>query len=246
MERDGVTPSDRRPSLREAACEIALMLCLVTAYFLTRGLARGSRSTALDHAQALLGVERAVRLDLEQGLQHVVLPHGWLVDLANALYVLGHLPVLAIVAVWLFWAHPRQYRFYRTAFLISAALALAMYIVVPLAPPRFLPGFVDTERLTGFDVDGSAVGAFYNPYAAMPSLHVGWSLLAAIAVIGCTHNRWVAAAAGVLPVLMTLASIATGNHFVLDAPAGIAVVLCALFIAARRYRLDPLNRNNPR
>ena len=59
---------------------------------------------------------------------------------------------------------------------LAATIGLAIYVWLPMAPPRFLPGFTDTMQLYGFNVDGSAAGPFYNPYAAMPSLHTGWAI----------------------------------------------------------------------
>jgi membrane-associated phospholipid phosphatase len=81
-------------------------------------------------------------------------------------------------------------------------------------------------------VDGSAAGPLYNPYAAMPSLHVGWSLLAGIALIACARSWWLKASGGALPILMTFAVIMTGNHYLLDVIAGAAVVLVSLTLSA--------------
>ena len=105
-------------------------------------------------------------------------------------------------------------------------------MLFPVAPPRFMPGFVDTMALYGFNVDGSAAGPLYNPYAAMPSLHVGWSLLAGIAMIAAARSWWLKAAGMALPVLMTCAVIITGNHYLLDVIAGAAVVLVSLTFSA--------------
>lgn len=90
----------------------------------------------------------------------------------------------------------------------------------PRRPPRLLPGASDTLRVAGVAVDGSALGFLYNPYAAMPSLHVGWALLAGSALVG-SGRAWRLRAAGVaLPLLMALTVLLTGNHYVLDILAG--------------------------
>jgi membrane-associated phospholipid phosphatase len=140
--------------------------------------------------------------------------------------------VLIAVAVWLFWTRPLAYRWFRNAFLISALLGLSIYVVLPMAPPRYLPGFTDTLKTAGFDVDGSSVGLFYNPYAAMPSLHVGWALLAGLVVISSARVRWLRVAGAALPVLMALCVLMTGNHFLLDVLAGAAIAVVSLIVSA--------------
>src|SRR5262249_54049565 len=152
---------------------------LVTlAYFLTRGLIRGHASDALLHARDLLAVEQVLHLDPEISLQHLALALPWLTAAANLIYLGAHLPVLICVAIWLYRNYRSAYREFRNAFALSAVLGLSVYVILPVAPPRFLPGFVDTLETAGIGLDGSAVGLLYNPYAAMPSLHVGWALLA--------------------------------------------------------------------
>lgn len=221
-----------RPSALHALRELALVLGVSLAYFLTRGLVRGRETDAFAHARQLLRLETALHLTPERALQQFGLDHSWAMHLANNFYLYAHLPVLIAVAVWLYGWHPWAYPWFRNAFLLSALFGLAIYVLLPMAPPRFMPGFVDTMALYGFDVDGSAAGLLYNPYAAMPSLHVGWSLLAGIAMIAAARNRWLKTLGAALPVGMTLAVIVTGNHYLLDAVAGAAVVLVALTLSA--------------
>ena len=208
------------------------MVSIVTfAYFLTRGLIRGREDDAMAHAGQLLNIERALHLDPEHWLQHLALGHEWLMQFANNFYLYGHLPVLVGGAIWLYIKRPWAYPWFRNTFLLSALIGLSIYVVLPVAPPRFLPGFTDTMALYGFNVDGSAAGPLYNPYAAMPSLHVGWSLLAGIAFIACGRAWWLRAAGVAMPVLMTLSVLMTVNHYLLDAVAGTAVVLVSLTLS---------------
>jgi membrane-associated phospholipid phosphatase len=221
-----------RPTFGLMLIEFALILFVTLAYFLTRGLIRGRESDAVEHANKLLTIERALHLDPEQAIQHFTLHHEWLVQFANNFYLYAHLPVLIAVAIWLYWWRPWAYPWFRNAFLISALFGLSIYVILPVAPPRFMPGFVDTMALYGFNVDGSAAGPLYNPYAAMPSLHVGWSLLAGIALIACARSWWLKAAGIALPTLMTFAVIMTGNHYLLDIVAGAVVILVSLSLSA--------------
>jgi hypothetical protein len=229
-----ITPKPERiarPPLRATLLELAMVSIVTFAYFLTRGLIRGREDDAMRHAMQLLNLERTLHLDPEHWLQRLALNHQWLMQFANNFYLYAHLPVLVGTAVWLYIKRPWAYPWFRNAFLLSALIGLSVYVLLPLAPPRFLPGFTDTMALYGFNVDGSAAGPLYNPYAAMPSLHVGWSLLAGIALFGCGRAWWLRASGVALPVLMTLFVMMTGNHYLLDAVAGCTVVLIALTLS---------------
>lgn len=223
--------------------EIAGVIALTLVYFLTRGLVRGRESDAFHHAYLLLRVEDILRLNGERALQQVALDNGWLLALVNNYYFYGHLPVLIAVGLWLYWFRPLAYPWFRNAFVLSALFGLSIYIWLPMAPPRFLPGFVDTMKVYGFNVDGSGAGPFYNPYAAMPSLHTGWSVLAGVAVFTCTTRWWGKVLGAALPALMVLSVIMTGNHFTLDAIVGAALTALALNLSAR-WTKEPTHATN--
>jgi membrane-associated phospholipid phosphatase len=228
--------------------EVVLALLVTCAYFLTRGLVRGRAVVALAHAHDILNIEQTLHLDPEVALQHLALLHPLLLQAANLFYLVGHLPVLIAVAIWLYRAHHRAYRIFRNAFGLTALAGLAIYVALPVAPPRFLPGFVDTLKADGMGLDGSSIGLLYNPYAAMPSLHVGWALLAGLALVLCARPLWLRLAGAALPLLMTLTVLVTGNHFVLDVVAGMGIALLSLTCSwwltttGRRAR----NRHDPR
>jgi membrane-associated phospholipid phosphatase len=229
--RSNGAPAGTRTGVGRGLRELATVLGVTLAYFFSRGLARGGVADATAHAHTILNLEAALHLAPEPALQLLALRHEWLLTFVNNFYLYAHLPVLIGVALWLYWLHPRAYIWLRNAFVVSALLGLAIYIWLPVAPPRFMPGFTDTMVLYGFDVDGSAAGAFYNPYAAMPSLHVGWSLLAGIAILVCARAWWGKALGFALPVLMTLTVMMTGNHYLLDVVAGVAVATISLACA---------------
>lgn len=224
-----------RSAARHTARELALALVVIAGYFLTRGLIHGRADTAELHAQDLIALEQTLHVGIEASIQAVALRHSWLLDAANLFYVAAHLPVLVAVAAWLYLKHPTAYRRYRDAFLISALLGLGVYVALPVAPPRFMPGFVDTLKASGLDLDGSSVGLLYNPYAAMPSLHVGWALLAGYAVLRTARAWWLRSAGAALPPLMIATVLITGNHWVLDVAAGMLIAALAL-VCSWRWR----------
>jgi PAP2 superfamily len=227
-----------RPSglaLRFAAVELLLWTTLYGLYLLVRGLSIASEDEAVANARKIVDAEREAGLYVEASVQAALAP---LHTVASAYYVLGFAPLLAGLLVWLAVRHRDTYRELRLLLLVSIAIAVAIHVALPVAPPRLIPelGLVDTVRL---DRDGSSfAGVPYNPYAAMPSMHVGWSLLAgafALRAAGARPLRWLLFAH---PVLMIVAVTVTGNHFLLDSVAGVAVAVAAV-VALALWRLEP-------
>ena len=212
--------------------EILFLVPAYAAYQLVRSAVGGQAGTAFDNATRLIHIEKQLGIFHEASLQAYVLPRDWLVDAANYVYIYGHLPVIIFVAFWLFFRHRHNYALFRNAFLISGLIALVGFTTVPLAPPRYMPefGFVDTI------IHAKSYYVFQNPkivnqYAAMPSLHFGWDLLVAVAILTCTSKRWLRYAAVVMPLFTLSGIVLTGNHYFLDAVAGALVAMTGLGIA---------------
>jgi hypothetical protein len=118
----------------------------------------------------------------------------------------------------------------RRACLLAHVGAQPVFLLCPTAPPRVLDGFVDTlSEVSGFDIEHPLLVRFYNPVAAMPSLHVAFAVVTAAAIAERTESRAAKAGAYSYPALVGLVVAGTGNHYVLDAVAG-----AALGAAARR------------
>lgn len=218
----------RRRLLRE----VGLILLVVVAYLLTRTIDVDRPEDAFEHARAILAFENWASLNPEVALQSLALHYPWLMSMVNVIYLWAHIPVLVAVAIWLYRQHPQGYAWFRTAFLCSAALGLTIYVMVPVAPPRFMPGFVDTLKLTGMSIDSSAAGSIYNPYGAMPSLHVAWESLAGVALLRYARSWPLKLAGAALPIAMTLIVLMTGNHYLLDTIAGMLIAAIALLFSS--------------
>ena len=164
------------------------------------------------------------------------------VRLADDYYRWIHLPLTILVLAGLFRFRPAHYLWVRTAMAYATAAALVIHIAYPVAPPRMLPrlGFVDTGLRFGQSAYGpQGHDHLANEFAAMPSLHVGWAVLLAVAVIVTLRTpwRWLAV---VHPVVTTLVVVVTANHFWLDGLAGTALALAGLAAAPRPGRTRPL------
>ena len=218
--------------------EVGIIVPVYALYQLVRGTVDGRTSEAFQRATTLVNIEQALGIFWEAELQSLILTWGFGVRMVNVIYVWGHLPFIIVVAIWLFAFHRHRYSLFRNAFLFSGAIALLGFWLIPTAPPRFLQywGFVDTAVSSG-SYYFFQPPAFVNQYAAMPSLHFGWSLLAAAALFTNIRGRYRYAAL-FLPVISLAGVVLTGNHFFLDAAAGAAVALFALWLAtALRARL---------
>lgn len=221
-----------RTEITDTATQILLMVGAALLYFAVRGVTEGSEATAVGHAEQLLAVERWLRLDVEAAMQAWILEHRLLVTVANWVYIWGHWPVIAGTLLWL-WRHDRgAYLTLTRAMFVSGGIGLIIFATYPVAPPRLMPdgAWVDTvtELSTSYRV--LQPPSLVNKYAALPSLHVGWNLLVGIVVFGAAARRPLRAAAACLPVLMVLAVVLTGNHYILDAVLGAALALLGLAV----------------
>jgi hypothetical protein len=228
-------------SLRRALREIVVVVVLFLSYKLGRVLVEGHVGTAMTNGQNVWDFERLVHLPSESALQASLLGHIWWVRAANCFYAYVHFPATAATLIWLYLKRPAVYLWFRRTLASLTALALVIHALFPLAPPRMLAaaGLVDTGHVYGPSVYGSPTSdTLSNQYAAMPSLHVGWALTVAIALIAATRSRWrwlwLAH-----PVLTLLVVVVTGNHYWVDAAA--AVGLLALVLAV----VTPLSRPAP-
>jgi hypothetical protein len=225
---------------RFVAFELAVWASLYGLYLAVRGLTIGSPGEAFAHAWHVVNAERALGVFHEPAVQRLLAPaEGFL----SAYYMLGFFPVVAGVTVWLALRDRAAYRGLRNALLLSIAFATVVFVLFPTAPPRLVGGLAieDTVGLSSHDT-GSFLGVRFNPYAAVPSMHVGWTLLVAVYAFRATRRRALRAALALHPALMALAVTATGNHFFVDsaAGAGVAVLTLALLRTKRRNRrCDP-------
>jgi membrane-associated phospholipid phosphatase len=210
--------------------EPLLILLAYIPYFLARGHAVQNTGKAFDHAADMIRIEQSLGIFKELSLQSAAFSFDILIHAFNLIYFYGHWPVIIVCGGYLFIKNPRVYVITRNAFLISGAVALVLYTIFPVAPPRLIPGFADTLSMTvPISYDKSRL---VNPYAALPSLHVGWDLLIALGLFIGTRGWTVRTLAVVLPPTMLLATVITGNHFFVDGIVGALLALCAFAISS--------------
>jgi hypothetical protein len=239
------------PRVADAVLQLGLWIAAYYAYQLVRGFMDGQTAVAFDHARGIVNAERNLGLFFEPGLQHWVSNHaGWLLDGASWCYVNAHLLGTGAFMLWLYFARREAFPFVRNMFMIAMGIALVGYMAFPTAPPRYLPewGFSDTvSDLVGTHAANSA-GVLYNPYAAIPSMHVAFALMIGIPGARLTRTRWLRPVWYLYPVLVTFIVIVTANHFWVDAALGVLVAV-ASFAAAKaalaRARPDAWSWRSP-
>ncbi|WP_406386516.1 bifunctional glycosyltransferase 87/phosphatase PAP2 family protein [Streptomyces sp. NBC_01618] len=214
-----------RPNL---LLELLLIRVVYSAYAQVRLAATAGRGTAEHHGRQIHSLEQWLHIDIEHWFNHAVVEVGWLKDFFSYYYTTFHFIVpLAILGV-LYVRRPVDYRWVRSSIGFATLLALVGFWLYPLAPPRLMPGlgFIDTVHgVQDFaKPDYGALTEMTNQYAAMPSLHFGWSLWCGVVVVMLAPKPWMKALGLLHPLFTVSAIIATANHWVLDAVGGAAVV----------------------
>jgi membrane-associated phospholipid phosphatase len=217
-----------------AVREIIVLGSFALCYGAVRALTEGSVSEAMVNAERVLHVEQALGFAWEETAQAAIIGNDATVAVANWVYIWGYFPFVISAAVFLWCRHRDHYVVLRNAVLISGAVGLAVFAAFPTAPPRLTDmGVVDTILEQSRSYRLIQPPSLTNQYAAMPSLHVGWSLLVGITLAAVASNRLLRGLALALPAAMALAVVATANHFVLDVVAGALIVAAAMWASMR-------------
>jgi hypothetical protein len=233
-----------------AVSQLLLIAVLYGTYSFSRHLASGREPAALAAAKDVWRFERFLHLPSEVAVQRLALHSHLLIRAADWFYILVHFPSVIMLLLWVFIRHRRHWTRIRNVLIMTTGLALIIHLLYPLAPPRFLPSvlhvpLVDTGAVYGPSPYGEGSGGIANEYAAMPSLHVGWSLLEAWAVITILHHRarWLMV---LHPILTITVVVVTANHYWLDGIVGSSLVVLSIVVldqANRMWARRGLNRH---
>jgi hypothetical protein len=243
---DGTTdPAFEGPSLRRGSRhdrwrvgwhylgEAVLVAAMFVLYRVTRQLTNDDLVTAFRNARHIITLEQRLRINIEEWMQRALINTDWLVRLLNRYYVWMHFPVAIGSLAGMLWRRRSAYATCRNEMAAVTLAALVLHIAIPLAPPRLMPGYVDTLMASGPRIyPASAIAGASNQIAAMPSLHFGWALLTALWFCRSSVRR-VRHLVLLHPVVMLFAIVATANHWVLDAVVAAAIVTPVHLIVGR-------------
>lgn len=231
-------------------------------YFAVRGAVIDRPETAYRHALDIIDAQRYLGIFWEDNINQWIADRKFWAQTANIVYFWLHFPLIIAFGIYLYYGQRKKYTLMRDAFLLSGAIALVIYFLYPVAPPRVLPALADqfdlnapayvrvfrdtVQEYLGYGYQAQSTQAFVNPYAAMPSLHFGWDLLLGAGIVWASWRQpwmWLTLPIGIfLPLSQIPAITATANHFFLDAAAGavVAAVGFAVALALRRLVYPPL------
>jgi PAP2 superfamily protein len=227
--------------------ELVALTALYGLYEVVRGFGGENLAGALGNTDDIVALERHLGVFVERSVQQSVDGVSLLPALLGIAYIALHFVGTAVAVVWVHRRHPSAYPMVRTTIVASTALALVGYLAYPAAPPRLADlGFADTvTEHTGLNLSSDLLGSFYNPIAAVPSLHFGYALIVGVAVAALAGRPAIRIAGALYPAVMLFVIVATGNHFLFDAAAGAFTVGVAA--AAARWltsaRHEPMSRS---
>ncbi|HYI20647.1 MAG TPA: phosphatase PAP2 family protein [Solirubrobacteraceae bacterium] len=211
-------------------------------YRLVRGFTDGRATEAFDNARDVIGLEQHLGLFVEPALQAWTEGQRWLIDSASWMYVNSHFVVTTFTLAFIYLRRNPSFYFIRNMFMVAMGIALVLYAAYPTAPPRFMPewGFSDSvAEFTGITASGSSADALYNPFAAVPSMHVAFALMLGVPMAAMARRRAVKALWYAYPVLVSWVVVVTGNHWWFDAAAGAAVAAVSAVAAVGFARTRP-------
>jgi hypothetical protein len=226
---------------------VAIVAAVYVGYALVRLVVRASRKAAVAHAAQLWRTEQRLHLDIEPSLNHLAAAHPLLAQTTGYYYGLLHFIVTPLVLAWLYLRRPTAFGRLRSALVLATTAANLVFWTWPVAPPRFsVPGMADVLVRYHILSAGNPRGpdSLVNLYAAMPSLHVAWAAWCAAAIVTATRTRW-RHLAWLYPAATTLVVLASANHFLLDAAAGLAITTLGMLATRATTRPDTAEPAEP-
>ena len=199
------------------------MLGFYAAYEASRGFVAGSRAQAVHRARDVASLEQALHVFTEPRIQDVARHVPGLLGALGCAYLTFHLLLSGSVVLWLYLRRRHAFATVRSTLIVASTLSLVGFLVFPTAPPRIAGvGLADSVSNGEIDLNHGLVDSLYNPYAAVPSMHIGYALI--VGAVLLRHCRGVVRLAGIVyPPFVLFMIVATGNHFFFDAVAGALV-----------------------
>ena len=226
--------------------QIALFVGAFLLYDMVRGLVLGGNLyKPFGDAMKIINFERALHIFIEPSVQAWAENKHVLMDALDWTYLNGHFFLTLAAMVFIYFRRNDSFYFVRNALMLAMLIALVGYWLYPTAPPRLMPEWGFTDSISQFVThskgwsDNTPAGAFVNAYAAVPSMHVCFSVLIGLSMARLSSHRLARIAWALYPMLVTFVVVATANHFLVDVflgalTAGIALALAHRLLARAR------------
>ena len=223
--------------------QIAFMFVAYWSYRTVRGAVDdpAGAAVAFAHTRDLISVEQALNLFVEPSIQAWAEGKPLILDISSWFYINAQSTITLGTLTFIYLAHNRSFYFVRNMFAVSWALALVGYGLYPVAPPRMFPewGFADSVSTFLHVSHRDSVSRLFNPYAAVPSMHVCFALMVGVPLSRLCKHRPVRLFWTIYPLLVVFVIVSTGNHFLTDAFLGACTAGVGALVARQLGRLRP-------
>ncbi len=216
--------------------QVGLFVAAYVLYQVVRGIVDGSGYKPFGDATKIINLERVLHVFIEPSVQSWTANRHWLMDLTDWTYLNAHYVITMGVLVFIYLRRNNSFYFVRNMFMLAMGIALVGYWLYPTAPPRLMSewGFTDSiAQFTGVTVEKGALSEFLNFYAAVPSMHVCFSILVGWPMARLVRPTYARIVWRLYPLLITFVVVATGNHYLLDAVLGAFTAGASALIASR-------------
>ena len=229
------------PSLRSLASsprrglvEVATLAGLYGLYEVVRGQGHATLAAARGHTDGIVALERHLHVFGERSVQRAAHLVPALPTTLGVAYIVLHFVGTAAFLIWLYRNHRERFALIRNTLVVATGVALSIYILYPVAPPRLAGlGFVDTvSHSAKVNLSSDLLGSLYNPFAAVPSLHFGYALLVGVTIAMLAKGRVARVVGWAYPAVMLLVIVGTGNHFFFDAIGGALAIGIGYLVAS--------------
>ena len=212
-------------------------------YSTVRRITADSTKIAAENAVNLVKFQDWMGFPNEATLQGWFIDSEVLIKIANTFYFVMHFPSMIVFLVWVMVRKIEWMPQVRASLCLATFSGLIIHLLFPLMPPRLMVsyGFIDTAKVFGPDPYSLGIAKAANEFAAMPSLHVGWALLIALAAIRIlkTPARWLML---LHPILTTIVVVVTANHFWLDIIVGAILALAGWQLATKYWPIQTIKK----
>ena len=210
--------------------ELILVVFLLFGYDRIASVANAQQNAAMRHGWELWRLEHVLHIAVELPLNLLIASYRVLGQGMALYYNFAHGLVTFGVLASLYVFRAQLYRPARNALMLINGVALIVFVLLPVAPPRLLSGagFVDvvvaSHTFGSWEAGNSSLSAHVDRFASVPSLHVAWSIWVLRAVMASSSSRVLRLLASGHVALTAALVVVTGNHYILDVAAGAVLV----------------------
>jgi membrane-associated phospholipid phosphatase len=224
--------------------QVLLFAAAYYAYRIVRGASDDpvGAAQAFQNARSVMNLEQSLGIFVEPSIQAWAETKPVIIDAASWVYINAQFTVTMASLAYIYLRHTSSFNYVRNMFAAAMFTALIGYVALPTAPPRFFPewGFADSvSEMTGVSHNSVIVHALFNPYAAIPSMHVAFALMIAVPLSRLCKHRISRTAWALYPLVVVFVIVSTANHFITDAVAGAAAAGFGAWAAWWMARVRP-------